>query len=169
MPKASQVNLECPIAPDMTPMIDVTFQLIIFFMCINTMTELERMASVRLPFAYQARIVKDPGLTRMIVNIETNFDPKSPTVDGQIKVYNRPVSREQFKYLLHEYAKGLKAFQQKTGEAPIVVRGDYQCKYRHVKPVLEAIYDEGFTKIMFSSYMMTPGTQDKASKQLEDK
>jgi biopolymer transport protein ExbD len=166
MPKASHFDLEA-IAPDMTPMIDVTFQLIIFFMCINTMTELERMAQVRLPFAYQAIRVKDPGLTRMIVNIE--YNETDPTVQGRIKIYNRPVTREQFKYLLHEYAKGLKAFQQKTGEAPIVVRGDYLCKYKDVKPVLEAIYDEGFTKIMFSSYMMTPGNRSKADAQIEAK
>ena len=168
MPKASQVNLECPIAPDMTPMIDVTFQLIIFFMCINTMTELERMAQVQLPFAYQARIEPDVATNRMIVNIEFHHPEKTDLPDipaGQIKIFNRPVTLEQFKFLLHEYSKGMKAFQYKTGQAPIVIRGDWACQYKHVKPVLEAIYDEGFTKIMFASYKMTPASREKADAQ----
>lgn len=128
---------------DMTPLIDVVFLLLIFFMIISVFNDMERSAEVELPAAYQAQIQQDVAKERMIINIEK---------DGTIVLYNQDMNMAGFKRQLKKYKPGLQTLAKKTGSAPIVVRGHKECPYRHIKGVLGAIYDEAFEKIMFAAY-----------------
>lgn len=128
---------------DMTPLIDVTFLLLIFFMTISTFNEMERKAEVELPVAFQARILDDVSKKRLVINVEE---------DGTIVMYNQYLNMAQFEQQLEKYASGLRKLAEKTGSAPIVIRGDEEAEYRHVKGVLSKVYDERFEQIMFAAY-----------------
>jgi biopolymer transport protein ExbD len=128
---------------DMTPLIDVVFLLLIFFMIISVFNNMERKADVELPVGYHAQIAKDVAKERMVINIEE---------DGTIVLYNQDMNMAAFRKQLSKYEAGLKKLAEKSGAAPIVVRGDQDCPYEHVKKVLGAIYDERFKKIMFAAY-----------------
>lgn len=128
---------------DMTPLIDVTFLLLIFFMTVSTFNEMERMAEVELPVAFQARIEEDVSKKRLVINVEE---------DGNIVMYNQNMNMAQFEQSLEKYARGLKQLEAKTGAAPIVVRGDKKTEYRHVKNVLAKVYELRFERVMFAAY-----------------
>jgi biopolymer transport protein ExbD len=140
---ASSEGEGSPLDVDMTPLIDVVFLLLIFFMIISVFNDMERKAEVELPVGYQARIAKNVAKERMIVNIEQN---------GTIVLFNQDMTMSQFRQKLQKYSAGLKKLAEQSGAAPIVVRGDKECPYEHVKKVLAAIYQQRFQKIMFAAY-----------------
>jgi len=131
----------------MTPLIDVTFLLLVFFMVVSAFNQMERNAELELPAAYQATIEKDVAKERMVINIEA---------DGTIILYGKSMDVPQLRRNLKNYGPCLRALGQRTGEAPVVVRGDRDCPYREIKKVLSAVYDEGFTKVMFAAYEKRP-------------
>lgn len=128
---------------DMTPLIDVVFLLLIFFMIISVFNDMERQADVELPVGFQARIAKDVAKERMVINVEE---------DGRVVLYNQHMTMAAFEKKLQKYEPGLKKLAEKSGAAPIVVRGDKNTPYEHVKKVLGAIYAHRFKKIMFAAY-----------------
>jgi len=132
-----------PLDVDMTPLIDVTFLLMIFFMVVSVFNDMEREAKVELPATYyQAQIEKEVAKERMVINVEA---------DGAIVLYSQRMDMPAFREALRRYAPGLRALGA-TGTAPIVLRGHKACPFRHVRDVLAAIYEEDFTKIMFAAY-----------------
>lgn len=128
---------------DMTPLIDITFLLLVFFMVINVMQDLERMAVKELPIAYQAEVEPDVSENRMLINIQKN---------GTIVIYNQKTNIAGLKRKLNVYTGALKKIMKQTGSAPIVVRGHKDVHYKHVKGVLGAIYEAGIKKIMFAAF-----------------
>lgn len=140
---ASAEGAEPALDVDMTPLIDVTFLLLIFFMVISAFNEMERTAELELPQAFQAMIEEEAARERMIINVEE---------DGQLVAFNQYVSMERFEDQLEKYAAGLKRMQERTGEAPILIRGDKNAEYRHVRRVIGAVYDHEFEKVMFAAY-----------------
>lgn len=128
---------------DMTPLIDVVFLLLIFFMIISVFNDMERQAEVELPVGFQAQITEDLAKERMVVNVEA---------DGTIVLFNQDMNMAGFQNELQKYAAGLKKLAAKSGSAPIVVRGDRECPYEHIRGVLGAIYEQRFEKIMFAAY-----------------
>jgi len=147
--RAPRYAAEPALDVDMTPLIDVTFLLMIFFMVVSTLNDMEREAKVELPLAYQAQIEKEVAKERMVINIEA---------DGAIVLYGQRMNMAAFKENLRRYAPGLRALGA-TGAAPIVLRGHKDCPFRHVRDVLAAIYEEGFTKILFAAYFKEEGEQ----------
>ena len=131
-----------PLEVDMTPLIDVTFLLLVFFMVISVFNEVERTAALELPVALQANIEQDVAKERMIVNVER---------DGTIRLYNQTMDMTGFRERLGSYVPFLRALGSRTGEAPIVLRGDRLCEYRHIRDILSAIYAEGFKTIKFAT------------------
>jgi len=129
---------------DMTPMIDVVFQLLIFFTMVSVFDEAERASKVVLPKAW-ATVIEDMAKERMTVNIEQ---------DGRIVVFGQGLDVDGLRRVLRGRRRLLAAYEKSTGSAPIIVRGHEDCEYRHIKDVLDAIRDEKFQKIMFASHMM---------------
>jgi biopolymer transport protein ExbD len=136
---------------DMTPMIDVVFQLLIFFMLCSAFNEAERAAKLQLPMAYQAMFQKDVDKERTIVNIER---------DGTIVMYEHSYTIEQFKVQLAKVAQLLRAMGARTGQAPIVLRGDRLCEFKHIREVIAAVYDARIEKVMFAAYQKPAGESE---------
>lgn len=128
---------------DMTPLIDVTFLLLIFFMIISVFNQMERASELELPAVVQAVIQKDVAEQRMVVNIEK---------DGRIILFGQPVTLEGFKEQLHRLGPALRQFGREAGRSPLIIRGDRQCQFEHIRGILATMYEENIGKVMFAAY-----------------
>ena len=137
-----------PVEVDMTPLIDVTFLLLVFFMMISTLSDMERTAVLELPMAYQAMIETGVAKERMIVNVER---------DGTIVMFGQRVMPDEFRTKLRAMGPMLRRLGEATGRAPIVLRGDRDCEFVHIKGILAAIAEEQFDTIMFAAYQREAG------------
>jgi len=108
---------------NMTPMIDVVFLLIIFFMVGARIGEEERNLDVQLPQAAVAQpmIAKPDAL---VVNV---FE------DGRILLGKRPLN-------LEELEKELVAARTRYPDQAVVIRGEGEGKYQAVVDVLVACH-----------------------------
>lgn len=122
---------------DMTPMMDIVFQLIAFFMIVATYVTREKV-EVDLPLAVNAAIAENQQ-DRVLISI---------SVDGQVWAGSRPVS-------LDELADEVRIWRESNDEARIVIRADRGNRYGLVKQVMKVCRDAGISDIIFSS--LQPG------------
>lgn len=136
---------------DMTPMIDVVFLLIIFFMIITDMSQKD-LEDLELPMALSAVEDKpDPKLKRPIINIlhtgvirmhsQTKYDPELD--DGKEKPY------EEVERYLATAAQLMPQEPLAEGSSvmlpdePLLVRADESTQFKHIQKVLELCGKEG--------------------------
>lgn len=126
-----------PIGFTMTPMIDIIFQLIIFFLAVNQFQKAETDPSLHLPVASPDHVdpEKDPRSERIILNVRP----------GQ----NVHVGGEEFTpERLSEFLR-----DRQRAAAPEVVeiwiRADRGVPYRQIEPILLACADAGLWKVGF--------------------
>jgi biopolymer transport protein ExbD len=134
--------------PDMTPMIDVVFLLVIFFTLVS---EFERMEieSVTLPYAVEA--VEEPprAPNRLVVNV---------AADGQVAVMRRSLDREELGRFVAARAAAAGADKDGFSALHVKVRADAACQYGHVLGVMESCVD---ASVWHLSFAVQP-TEDEA-------
>lgn len=120
---------------NMTPMIDVVFLLIIFFLVSSHLAKQESQMPLPLPTAQSGQEIIDDQQPRVIVNIE---------VDGSLILAGRRVPPDQLK-------ERLAAERQRSGDSiELRIRCDRQTPYANVKPVMLAATEAGIWSIAFS-------------------
>lgn len=124
---------------DMTPMMDIVFQLIAFFMIVATYVTREKV-EVDLPLAVNAAIA-DNLQGRLLVAV---------TIDGRIWAGSEPVT-------LDGLAVELAAWRAENDEGKIVIRADRANSYGVVKQVMKVCRDAGIADIIFSSLQAEGG------------
>ena len=128
---------------DMTPMIDIVFQLIIFFMLITDMSQKE-LETLVLPVAVTASPDKpDPNEIRPIVNIvsdgkiyvmgELKYDPDNDDGYLELRAYLKTMADRMEKEPLEE---GNPA-SPKVPANPCLIRADQSTPFRHIQKVME--------------------------------
>jgi len=107
---------------NLTPMIDIVFLLIIFFMVGTKFSELERKIGLRVP-----EVAKVEALT-------SAPDPKIVNVyrDGRVTLDRTPVRD------LDELTERLAAARSQYSELGVLVRGDANGQFQHIAEVLNA-------------------------------
>ena len=121
---------------NLTAMIDVVFQLIIFFVCTVDMQEKSIDERVKLALAPHGQAVekKDPR--------EINID-----IDGEglITITRTPISQatlvSMLKKVVGEYGQ----------DVPVVIRGDGVTQHQYVKTVMDSCAMAGIWKIKFAA------------------
>ena len=118
---------------DITPMIDITFLLLIFFLVTSTPDETTVLA---LPRAHHGDAVSQIRSTVISVG-EGGFDSAPVfTGDGKVKANELPTDLEERKRLIKEYVlKGL----EDENKTDVVVKGDRGVLCRDIDNVLKAI------------------------------
>jgi biopolymer transport protein ExbD len=106
---------------NMTPMIDVVFQLLLFFLVASKFSEEERSLKLALPQASDAR-----PLTASIETFTVNIDPR-----GQFVVNRRTVSRAQLESTLRAAAL------HQPGRLKVAIRADRETRTQPLVSVLE--------------------------------
>ena len=121
-------------ALDMTPMIDVVFQLIIFF--VVTLTQCQ---------AKDETIKLEDGRYGIELTPE-EMPPTQMTVDiartGRISMGDITMTPEQI-------GQRVKERKRKFGEFPVLIRADYRVRHEHVARVMNACTANGIWKISF--------------------
>jgi len=121
---------------DMTPMIDVVFQLIIFFVVTAAMQNKALETNVRMAMAPNGPLeqVKDPR-TVMVDVVE----------DGTIHIMKTRISEGQLLTILNNARKT-------SGQStPVVIRGDLGTKHEAIKRVMDICGKAGLWKIRFAA------------------
>ena len=131
--KPPQVSL------NMTPMIDIVFQLIIFFMLVSEFQNME-MEQITLPFALKAKEVVEPP-DRLVINV---------TSRGETTVMRRPYSTEQLSGLLANRAR-MSRGEDGLSNVAVKIRADAECKYLHVQRILTQCMEQGIWKLSFGA------------------
>ena len=109
---------------NMTPMIDVVFLLVVFFLLSSHLARRESQIELPLPTATSS-VVDDRDTTRVTLNV----------LPGQMFLGAEPVSSEQLK-------NRLKAAKEK-GTVEVRIRADQSVPYAEVAPALKAAAEAG--------------------------
>lgn len=128
MPLKTQTD-ELP-ALNLTPMIDVVFLLIIFFMAASKFAEVEADIDLQLPeVAAAAPITSAPK--QRTVSVEK---------EGKIQLDGKTVS-------LAELTAQLSSAQREFPQLSVVIRGDAACAFQHVASALGACKDANISEL----------------------
>lgn len=111
---------------NLTPMIDVVFLLVIFFMVATEFSEIERSIDLHLPTAAQAGEGAPPPQTRVVTIYQ----------GGRIELDGRPVSLAQLAIRLSEGVSG-------ESNRQVEVRGDGRCDFQHIAAAMAACREAG--------------------------
>jgi biopolymer transport protein ExbD len=120
---------------NMTPMIDIVFQLIIFFLLSSHLAKQEKQVPLPLPAAASGQAMADADRPRLTINV---------LGDGTLLVASRPVALEELRQLLSER----KAAHGDRLEARI--RADESVAWRHIEPVLPACAQAGIWNVSYA-------------------
>ena len=120
---------------NITPLIDVVFLLIIFFLVASHFIRNEPVEGVELPLATQAKD-EDESAYRLIVTV---------TASGELKLGTTSVTADEFE-------QRLQTLVAKNGAASteLRIRADRSTVYSNVEPLLVTAARRGVTKVRFS-------------------
>jgi biopolymer transport protein ExbD len=117
-------------AINLTPMIDVMFTLLVFFMLATTFAERERMLDVELPFASSAEAA-DKTPQELVINVAR---------EGKVWIDGRALEGEQLGQVLKDTA-------EKNRRTAVTIRGDRRVAYDGVVHVLDACMQAGLLDV----------------------
>lgn len=123
------------VSMNMTPMIDVVFLLIIFFLVSSHLAQQETQLEIDLPAASTAADSQEPRRLRVTINV---------LADGQLIVAGEPTPKDQIASRL-ELAR-----QQSEAGIEVRIRGHRDASYSTVEPVLVACAKTGVWNVAFA-------------------
>lgn len=121
---------------NLTPMIDVTFQLIIFFLVSSHLSKQEAHMQMPLPVADSGEASEETS-KRLTLNVLS---------DGSLLLAGHRLSPGELPGRLRE------AVANESQDLEIRIRGDRSVTYQHVEPVLIACARSGVWNVKFSVY-----------------
>ena len=140
-------------ALDMTPMIDVVFELIIFF--VVTLTEAQKKdETIELEDGQHGIVLVPENLppTHMQIDIASRDKDGKPLPRARISMGDRDITPD-------EIGRRVKEKYRKIGEFPVLIRADYDVRHEAVARVMNACTANGIWKISFMAI-----AEDKTSK-----
>ncbi|QDV08239.1 biopolymer transport protein ExbD [Planctomycetes bacterium Poly30] len=157
---------------DMTPMIDVVFLLIIFFMIITDLTQQE-LEDVDLPTAEHAKPDQpDPEEWRPIINVtyrgemiikkKVQYDPDLPEFQGKNKF-------AELKTWLLSAANRMKKEPLSPGSSklvpdePVLIRADMTTPFKYVQDIMEQCGDQAISIWKLQLAVSTPEGADETN------
>lgn len=119
---------------DMTPMIDVVFQLIIFFI-VTIKMEQDVNEDIRLAKAEYGPIIEKEDPRTMVVEIDKR---------GWISIHGAQLSRAKFANIMQARAK-------RYGQFPVLIRADRLAEHKDVRAVMDLCSRLGIWRINFAA------------------
>ena len=120
---------------NMTPMIDVVFQLIIFFLLSSHLARQETQLPLPLPAADSGQAASDDEQPRLTVNV---------LADGTLLVANRPLAADELAQHLSQRRTAHRDALQ------VRIRADRSVPYAHVEPVMLACVQAGIWDVAYA-------------------
>lgn len=122
---------------NMTPMIDVVFQLIIFFLVTSHFARQEAHLPLPLPAADSSTASKAVDQPRLVINV---------TAEGTLLFAGRSVSAAELEQRLRERIEEL------GKDVELRIRADRSVPYRFIEPVLLACARTGIWNVNYAVY-----------------
>jgi biopolymer transport protein ExbD len=119
---------------DMTPMIDVVFQMIIFFIVTMKMDE-NVNEDIELEDARQAEVYKGEDPRTMVIEVDRR---------GWLSMSNCQLSEQRLGAILKSRFK-------KLGMFPVMIRADRRTRHKDVRKVMDLCTDAGIWRIDFAA------------------
>lgn len=128
--------------PDMTPMIDVTFQLIIFFMLtLNFVTE-DQSERIKLPSSELAKPPEKPWDSPIILQLTDRKNPPTVIVGGD------EIPLRNVKTLLEREKKNLLDMRKSVAKATVIIRADGNSMTGTVQKLIKDCQDLNFERFV---------------------
>lgn len=121
---------------NMTPMIDVVFQMIIFFITTIDLDKKKFDERIKLSMAPHGKAVDKKDPRTMIVDVNAK---------GQIGIANTYMDRGTFTKIM---ANAVSRYGQTM---PVVIRGDASTRHRDIRRVLDVCSQVGLWKVKFAA------------------
>ena len=121
---------------NMTPMIDVVFLLIIFFLVSSHLAKQEAQMALPLPIAESGEKPIDES-RRLTLNV---------TADGTLLLAGRRIDRDELKQRLQQ------ARSEHGSDVEIRIRGDRRVPYAAIAPIMLSCARSGIWKVTFGVY-----------------
>jgi biopolymer transport protein ExbD len=119
---------------DITPLIDIVFNLVIFFLVATHFVSSEARETIALPEASQTD-ERSPAPRRLVVTV---------LPDGSLRVAGREVAARGVEAMIAEAAAvGVEDFE-------VQIRGDRAAQFAAIKPLLIACARHGVTRVVVS-------------------
>ena len=122
---------------DLTPMIDMTFQLIAFFMVLINFTQSEQNERIQLPDSELAKPPDAPLKFPITLHL---------TKDGTVIIGGRDVSIEGLSPYLSREAEVLRIRGESTASATVIIRGHKEAKTGKVQDLIRVCQSNSFEK-----------------------
>ena len=119
---------------DMTPMIDVVFQLIIFFIVTMKM-EQDINEDIKLADSKHGPAIEEEAPATIVVEVSSR---------GNISIHNAQLSRAKFKNIMISRRK-------RMGMFPVLIRGDYRARHEDIRAVMDICTEVGIWRINFAA------------------
>ena len=119
----------------MTPMIDMVFLLLVFFMTVSTLAQANRQVVLELPESASSDVPNDLS-DRGTISIDAT---------GQIYMGSIPQTLQEMQSLL-------KKFLTENSELRIHLRADRTTEYQYIKKVLRACAEVGAYEVIYATY-----------------
>jgi biopolymer transport protein ExbD len=120
---------------DMTPMIDVVFQLMIFFIVTINMSD-NVNPEIELEKGPHGTLI-DNKMPKTVFTVEV--DKK-----GHISVHNLRLDHQRFRAII-------KARYNRMGEFPLLIRGDLRTQHAEIRKVMDMCTEIGIYKVWFAA------------------
>lgn len=119
----------------MAPMIDMVFLLLVFFMCVSSLSKADRNVSLELPESEQSQVPENAS-GRGVISIDA---------EGVIYLGSSPVDRTTLKNTLQQALK-------EQPDLTVQIRADRHTTYQSIKTALQACAEAGASEIIYSTY-----------------
>ena len=118
---------------NLTPMIDVVFQLIIFFIVTVKMQE-EVNEDIILGDAPHGPVIDAVGPRTIVIELDRR---------GRISMHNTPMTIDELRNIL------LRRYRRFHGPYPVMIRADHRAHHQHVRSVMDLASSIGIWRINF--------------------
>jgi biopolymer transport protein ExbD len=123
--------------PDMTPMIDVTFQLIAFFMFVLNFSEAETDERIRLPLSQLAKppeVAAEQPLTLQV------------SKTGAVYIIGDEVPMDKIRPYLQREVQLLERQNKDKANTTVIIRGDAEVAAGKIQQLIKNCQDVGFER-----------------------
>ncbi len=155
MPRLRNANPPSSVELDMTPMIDIVFQLITFFMFTISFEEIQADERVKLPLDVLAKPPEIKQKHTIVMNIGFLRNVKGERLDPEPLLFNfgagqkiRPLEAKPF---MEQESRLYRLRKVELEDVTIKLRADQEVPSGIVQEVIKQCQDAGFTKYAISA------------------
>jgi len=135
---ANNEDIEAP--PNLMPLIDMVFLLLIFFLVASSLSQEEREQNLQLPRTSKAAQPMSAAPQQFIINI---------LHDGAMKVSGRSIKPEELEKMLVNIARN-------EPERKVLIRADERCMFKYFAGVLDLSTDCGINPVKIGYLAFKP-------------